>query len=90
MYYYFLIFSPDNKINKLIQRFSDIFYFLIFHFPRIGKRIGTHNTFYIYSAICMIGLLFVWAKVKETKGKTLEELEFTMQGALIVSILNKN
>jgi len=33
------------------------------------------KSFYIYSGVCFAGLIFVWLKVKETKGKTLEELE---------------
>jgi len=36
------------------------------------------KSFYIYSAVCVLGLLFVWLKVKERKGKTLEELEDIM------------
>ena len=38
------------------------------------------NTFYIYAGICVVGFLFVLFKVKETKGKTLEEVEVTMRG----------
>jgi hypothetical protein len=29
----------------------------------------------VYAAICSIGFIFILKKVKETKGKTLEELE---------------
>jgi hypothetical protein len=31
----------------------------------------------VYAVICLLGLVFVFMKVKETKGKTLEELEKT-------------
>ena len=31
--------------------------------------------FWIYSAMCVVMLLFVWRFVPETKGKTLEEIE---------------
>ena len=51
------------------------YFILTFTFPILEKQIGTDKTFYIYSAICLSGGLFVWFKVKETKGKTLEELE---------------
>jgi len=51
------------------------YFILTFTFPVLAKWIGMGNTFYIYSGICIIGFVFVWRKVKETKGKTLEELE---------------
>ena len=51
------------------------YFILTFTFPVLAKQIGMHNTFYIYSVICVIGFVFVWFKIKETKGKTLEELE---------------
>ena len=50
------------------------YFVLVFTFPILFDKIGD-KTFYIYSAICFIGCLFVYFKVKETKGKTLEELE---------------
>ncbi len=56
------------------------YFILTFTFPVLAKQIGMHNTFYIYSVICMIGFVFVWTKVKETKGKTLEELETVFAG----------
>lgn len=55
------------------------YFVLVFTFPILFERLKD-NTFYIYSGICLLGLLFVWFSVKETKGKTLEELEGVMMG----------
>lgn len=51
------------------------YFILTFTFPVLAKWIGMHNTFYLYSGLCLMGFLFIRARVKETKGKTLEELE---------------
>ena len=50
------------------------YFILTFTFPILYSRLQD-KTFYIYAVICLIGLLFIWLKVKETKGKTLEEME---------------
>lgn len=55
------------------------YFILVFTFPILFNRLKD-ATFYIYAAICLLGLLFVWFNVKETKGKTLEELEGVMMG----------
>ena len=55
------------------------YFVLVFTFPILFEKLKD-NTFYIYSGICLLGLLFVWFSVKETKGKTLEELESVMMG----------
>ncbi len=54
------------------------YFILVFTFPVLFDRLKD-NTFYIYSGICFLGFLFVWWKVKETKGQTLEELEDLMK-----------
>ncbi|TFF39325.1 sugar porter family MFS transporter [Mucilaginibacter psychrotolerans] len=51
------------------------YFILVFTFPILAKKLGTYGPFYLYSAICFAGFLFVKSKVKETKGQTLEELE---------------
>ncbi len=54
------------------------YFILVFTFPILAKVLGTYGPFYLYAAICFIGFVFVKAKVKETKGQTLEELEDTL------------
>ena len=53
------------------------YFVLIFTFPLLYQRLKD-ATFYIYAGVCGIGFLFILLSVKETKGKTLEELEEVM------------
>jgi sugar porter (SP) family MFS transporter len=55
------------------------YFVLIFTFPMLYEKLKD-ATFYIYSAICLLGFLFILFGVKETKGRTLEELEDVMTG----------
>ncbi|HYW43614.1 MAG TPA: sugar porter family MFS transporter [Bryobacteraceae bacterium] len=48
---------------------------LTFSFPTLNAALGPAGTFWLYSGICVIGFLFVWWRVPETKGKTLEQIE---------------
>lgn len=50
-------------------------YVLTLTFPVIMDKFGGYTAFWIYAAICVLGFLFVHFKVRETKGKTLEEME---------------
>ncbi|QEC40179.1 sugar porter family MFS transporter [Pseudobacter ginsenosidimutans] len=50
------------------------YFILVFTFPILFNNLKD-STFYIYAGICVIGFFFVWFKIRETKGKTLEELE---------------
>lgn len=53
------------------------YFILVFTFPILFERLQ-EKSFYLYAVVCVLGFLFVWLKVKETKGKTLEELEDVM------------
>ncbi len=48
---------------------------LTYSFPFLNKGLGAHGTFWLYGLICLAGAVFVWKKLPETKGKTLEQLE---------------
>lgn len=50
------------------------YFILVFTFPILFERLKD-STFYIYAVICVLGFIFIWRNVQETKGKTLEELE---------------
>lgn len=48
---------------------------LTYTFPLLNNSLGPAKTFWIYAAICITGFLFVWFRLPETKGKTLEQIE---------------
>ena len=50
------------------------YFILVFTFPPLFERLK-ENTFYIYAAICAAGFIFALFRIKETKGKNLEEVE---------------
>jgi MFS family permease len=55
------------------------YFVLVFTFPMLFDRLK-ERSFYIYAVVCAVGFLFIWKRVKETKGRTLEELEELMVG----------
>ena len=72
-----------NKIRGVASSVAIVslwiaYFILVFTFPILAEKLGTYGPFYFYAVICFIGFLFVRSKVKETKGKTLEELEDVM------------
>ena len=48
---------------------------LTYSFPLLNSSLGSYGTFWIYAAICALGFGFFAARLPETKGKSLEELE---------------
>jgi MFS transporter, SP family, xylose:H+ symportor len=55
-------------------------FLLTFTFPILNRAVGTAGTFWIYAGVCLAGFLFVLARVPETKGKTLEDIERKLYG----------
>jgi sugar porter (SP) family MFS transporter len=55
-------------------------FLLTFTFPILERRLGTGNTFWLYAAICAAGLVLVYFKVPETRGKSLENIERELEG----------
>lgn len=48
---------------------------LTYSFPILNSALGSYGTFWVYSAICLVGFIAFWFKLPETKGRSLEELE---------------
>lgn len=44
-------------------------------FPWMKTGLGASGTFWVYAAICVAGFVFIFFKLPETKGKTLEQIE---------------
>ena len=50
-------------------------FILTYTFPMLNRVLGASGTFWLYGTICVLGGLFIAAKLPETKGETLEEIE---------------
>lgn len=48
---------------------------LTYTFPIMNAYLGPSGTFWVYAGICILSLVFILAKLPETKGKSLEEIE---------------
>ena len=48
---------------------------LTYTFPLLNAGLGAYGTFWLYAAICVLGFAFIRARLPETKGKSLEQIE---------------
>lgn len=48
---------------------------IAFTFLTLVNQVGMGGTFFLYAAICIVGLIWGYYYIPETKGKTLEEIE---------------
>lgn len=50
-------------------------FILTYTFPILNEKLGPAKTFWLYAFVCVLGFAFIFLKLPETKGKTLEQLE---------------
>lgn len=50
-------------------------FILTYTFPLLNDAFGASGTFWLYGIICVFGLTFIYRKLPETKGRSLEEIE---------------
>lgn len=50
-------------------------FLLTYTFPLLNSWLMASGTFWLYGFICILGFIFIFRKLPETKGKPLEELE---------------
>jgi sugar porter (SP) family MFS transporter len=55
-------------------------FILTYTFPILNSRLGPTGTFWLYAAVCMAGFLFILARLPETRGRTLEQIEAQLVG----------
>ncbi len=48
---------------------------LAYFFPIINSRVNASGSFWIFALICVAGFFYIKARLTETRGKTLEEIE---------------
>jgi MFS family permease len=61
---------------------------LTFTFPAIQASLGWTLNFWLYGVICVVGFIIVAITLVETKGKSLEQIEFELIGKKIGNITN--
>lgn len=54
---------------------------LTYSFPLLNAALGAAGSFLLYGGICLAGAVFIYARVPETKGITLEALEERLSSA---------
>ena len=52
---------------------------LTYTFPLLNASLGAAGTFWTYAGICLAGLVFLYIRLPETRGKTLEEIEMNLR-----------
>jgi sugar porter (SP) family MFS transporter len=55
-------------------------FILTYTFPWLNGALGPAKTFWLYAAICAAGFVFIYRRVPETKGQTLEAIERALLG----------
>ena len=51
---------------------------LTYTFPLLNKLLNASGTFWLYGVVCVFGFWFIWKRLPETKGKSLEEIEYEL------------
>ena len=67
--------------NSVIICFAFVVGFVVAKtFVDLAQSINTSGTFWLYASFCLVGTIFTWIWVPETKGKTIEEIEEYFRG----------
>jgi hypothetical protein len=65
-----------NHLGAAVSSFNLAMTFLVLKFfPTIYLSIGFHGLFWIYAGFALLGSVFGYVFIPETKGKTLKEIE---------------
>ncbi len=48
---------------------------LTYTFPMLNQMLKASGTFWLYGFICVLGFIFINKRLRETRGKSLEQIE---------------
>jgi sugar porter (SP) family MFS transporter len=65
----------SNAISVAVTALWVACFLLTYTFPILNAALGAAGTFWIYATICLTGLFYLYRRLPETKGRTLEEIE---------------
>lgn len=77
------LFSPQVKgiAGSSACLFNWLMSFVVTKFySQVKREIGADGTFWMFSAICALGVIFVYLVVPETKNKSLEQIQLELSG----------
>ena len=66
---------PGAAMSVVVTALWVASFILTYTFPLFNHALVAAKIFWIYAAICVAGFLFIRARLPETKGKTLQEIE---------------
>lgn len=85
------LFSNDIKgiAGSIAGAFNWALAFLITStFEKMKDALGEGETFWLFTAFCVVGLLFVFFFVPETKGKSLAQIQQILAGEKVMGSEN--
>jgi sugar porter (SP) family MFS transporter len=50
-------------------------FILTYTFPMLNAKLGPAGTFWLYAVICVVGFIYIFFRLPETKGRSLEQIE---------------
>ncbi|XP_075230341.1 facilitated trehalose transporter Tret1-like [Lycorma delicatula] len=63
-------------------------------FTNVSDELGTHTAFWVFSACCFVGLIFIALTIPDTRGMTLQDIQDVMNGrvrrSMSVQMVNAN
>ncbi|WP_396127233.1 MFS transporter [Edaphobacter bradus] len=72
--------SPaSSAVSIAVTSLRTACFLLTYTFPLVNAQLGAAGAFWTYAAVCLAGALFLYQRLSETKGKTLEEIEESLR-----------
>lgn len=68
----------SNAMSIAVTALWTACFLLTYTYPVLNSALGSAGTFWTYAAVCLAGSVFIYFRLPETQGRTLEEIEMGM------------